>query len=112
MNDTVPQEYQIIMNTCSDKDTATTIANTLIDEELAACVNIVPGLTSIYRWKGQRETGTEVLLLIKTRPELYSQVESRIVSLHSYELPEIISVPIEHGLKAYLDWIDTSTGKI
>ena len=108
----MPQEYQIILNTCSDKDAATNIANTLIDEGLAACVNIIPGLTSIYSWQGQRETGTEVLLMIKTRTELYSQVESRIVSLHSYELPEILSVPIEHGLKAYLDWIDNSTGKL
>ena len=108
----MPQEYQIILNTCSDKDAATNIANTLIDEGLAACVNIIPGLTSIYSWRGQRETGTEVLLMIKTRTELYSQVESRIVSLHSYELPEILSVPIEHGLKAYLDWIDNSTGKL
>jgi len=88
------------------------IANTLIDEGLAACVNIIPGLTSIYKWEGERQTGTEVLLLIKTRSELYSQVESRIAALHSYELPEIISVPIESGLTAYLDWIDNSTGKL
>lgn len=106
------KEYQIILNTCPDMSAATNIANTLIDEGLAACVNIIPGLTSIYKWQGQRETGTEVLLMIKTRTRLYSQVESRIVSLHSYELPEIISVPIEHGLKGYLDWIDNSTGKL
>ncbi|NOY67691.1 MAG: divalent-cation tolerance protein CutA [Gammaproteobacteria bacterium] len=106
------QEYQIILNTCPDMDTATNIANTLIDEGLAACVNIIPGLTSIYKWQGKLESGTEVLLMIKTRSGLYPQVESRIVSLHSYELPEIISVPIEHGLKAYLDWIDNSTGKL
>ena len=108
----MPQEYQIILSTCSDKDAAAAIANTLIDESLAACVNIVPGLTSIYQWQGERQTGTEVLLMIKTRTELYSQVETRIATLHSYELPEIISVPIHNGLTAYLDWIDNSTGKL
>ena len=98
------------MNTCPDRDSAIQIANILIEEELAACVNIIPGLTSIYKWKGELNTGTEVLLMIKTRATLYSQVESRIQELHSYELPEILSVSIEQGLSPYLDWIDTSTG--
>lgn len=87
------------------------MAELLVDEGLAACVNIVPGLTSIYKWQGKLETGSEVLLLIKTRCEHYGQIESRIKSIHPYELPEIISVPIENGLKGYLDWIDNSTGK-
>ena len=87
------------------------LANVLIDEGLAACVNIVPGLTSVYKWQGKKETGSEVLLIIKTRSDCYAQLESRITSLHPYELPEIISVPIENGLKTYLDWIDNCTGK-
>ncbi len=87
------------------------IANVLIDEGLAACVNIVPGLTSIYKWQGKKETGTEVLLIIKSRSDCYARLESTITSLHPYELPEIISVPIQHGLKSYLDWIDNCTGK-
>lgn len=103
-------EYQIILNTYPDQEQAKQMANTLVDEGLAACVNIVPGLTSIYKWQGKRESGTEVLLIIKTRREHYEQIESRIKSMHPYELPEIISVPIENGLKAYLDWIDNSTG--
>ena len=103
-------QYQIILNTCPDRDSAIKIANILIEEELAACVNIIPGLTSVYKWKGELKTGTEVLLMIKTRATLYSQVESRIQDLHDYELPEILSVSIERGLPPYLDWIDTSTG--
>ncbi|HEC28944.1 MAG TPA: divalent-cation tolerance protein CutA [Gammaproteobacteria bacterium] len=108
----VQTEYQIILNTCPDQESATGLANALIDEGLAACVNIVAGLTSIYQWQGKRETATEVLLLIKTRSDLYSRVEARIKSLHPYELPEIISVPISGGLSDYLDWIDNSTGKL
>ena len=104
-------EYQIILNTCPDHEQAMQLANVLIDEGLAACVNIVPGLTSVYKWQGNKETGTEVLLIIKTRSDCYAQLESRIASLHPYELPEIISVPIENGLKTYLDWIDNCTGK-
>lgn len=86
------------------------MANALVDSNLAACVSIIPGLTSIYKWQGQRETGSEVLLMIKTRSEFYEQIEAKIKSMHPYELPEIISVPIKSGLTAYLDWIDNSTG--
>jgi len=108
----VQPEYQIILNTCPDHEQAMQMANVLIDEGLAACVNIVPGLTSVYKWQGNKETGTEVLLLIKTRRERYAELESRLASLHPYELPEIISVPIENGLQRYLDWIDNCTGKL
>ncbi len=104
-------EYQIILNTCPDQDQAIRLANVLIEKNLAACVNIVPGLTSIYKWEGKTQTGTEVLLIIKTRSDCYAKVESTISSQHPYELPEIISVPLENGLKKYLDWIDNATGK-
>lgn len=108
----MPVEYQIILNTCPDQDQANRLANVLIDKNLAACVNIVPGLTSIYKWKGKIQTGTEVLLIIKTRSDCYAGIESTIRSQHPYELPEIISVPLENGLKNYLDWIDNATGKL
>lgn len=98
----------VVLCTCPDRETALKLAETLVDRELAACVNIVPGLTSVYRWKGQRETAEESLLLIKTRLAAYPELEKAIRALHPYELPEIIAVPIERGLSEYLAWIDGS----
>ena len=88
------------------------LANSLIDEKLAACINILPGLTSIYRWQGKRETGTEELLMIKTTQDNYPTLQARIEELHPYELPEVIAVPIQAGLPAYLNWVDTSCQRI
>ena len=105
-----PSDHVVILCTCPDIDTATELANHLVDNGLAACVNLVPGLTSIYRWQGKREQGNEILLLIKTRTPRYQEVEDAIVSMHPYELPEVIAVPIAHGLPAYLSWIDNTTG--
>ena len=100
----------LVYCTCPDHATAARIAETLVDRHLAACVNIVPGLTSVYRWQGQRETASEVLLLIKTRQATYLELQAAILSAHPYELPEIIAVPIQAGLPAYLAWIESSTG--
>lgn len=102
--------YLLVLNTCPDSESGTRIANALVEEALAACVNILPGLTSVFQWEGKLETSTEVLLIIKTRRSLYRPVERRILELHPYELPEIIAVPIEKGLEAYLNWIDRLTG--
>lgn len=96
----------IVFCTCPDRETALRLAETLVDRELAACANVVPGLTSVYRWQGRRETAEESLLLIKTRADAYPELEEAIRALHPYELPEIIAVPIEQGLAAYLAWID------
>lgn len=101
-------KHIVVLCTCPDRETALKLAETLVDRELAACVNIVPGLTSVYRWKGQRETAEEWLLLIKTRLGAYPELEKAIRALHPYELPEIIAVPIERGLSEYLAWIDGS----
>jgi len=106
----MPQQPLLVYCTCPDQATALRIAETLVDRQLAACVNIVPGLTSVYRWEGQREAASEVLLMIKTRQVVYTELQAAILSLHPYELPEIIAVPIEAGLPAYLAWIDSSTG--
>ena len=100
----------LVYCTCPDSDTALRIAMALVDQQLAACVNVVPGLTSVYRWQGQTETSQEVLLLIKTRQAVYPELEAALLALHPYELPEIIAVPIEAGLPAYLSWIETGTG--
>jgi len=99
------QEYYVILNTCPDLETAEAIANTLVDEELAACVNIIPGVRSVYIWEGQRTTSQEHLLLIKSMASDYEAIEETILELHPYELPEIIAVSISAGLPDYLDWL-------
>jgi len=98
-------DYQIIFCTCPDKDTAEKIARLLVENNLAACVNIVPNITSIYRWQGETEQADEFLLLIKAQQATYSALESLIKTHHPYQLPEIIAVAIERGLPDYLNWI-------
>ena len=99
--------HQIILCTCPDHASAHNIADALITEGLAACVNILPGLTSVYRWQNNIETAQEHLLLIKTRQDHYAALEAAIRQIHPYELPEIIAVSVEQGLPEYLQWIDT-----
>ncbi len=103
------EEQHIILNTCPDEDTAKLVAKTLVANELAACVNILAGVESIYKWKENIECDQEFLLIIKTRSTLYPQVEQKILEIHPYELPEIIAVPLSNGLPAYLSWIDDNT---
>lgn len=86
------------------------LAALLVEGGHAACVNIVPGLTSIYRWQGKIEQGSEVLLFIKTRRDRYPELERQLHTAHPYELPEIIAVPIDAGLAGYLAWIDANLG--
>lgn len=105
VSDVEPVEYQLVLTTCSDAESAQTIARALVEERLAACVNILPPMQSIYRWHGQIESASEQLLMIKIRRGDYSSVEQRIRQLHSYELPEVIAVPILTGLPAYLAWL-------
>ena len=100
--------FCVVINTCPDKETARNVATILVKEKWAACVNILPGITSVYPWKDKIETGEEVLLLIKSRNALYPQLEARLREIHPYELPEIINVSISGGLEAYLGWITDS----
>jgi periplasmic divalent cation tolerance protein len=100
----------VVLCTCPDLASAERIAETLVGERLAACVNILPGLTSIYRWENQTQRDTELLLLIKTQQTVYSRLEARIRELHPYQIPEIIALPIQAGSAAYLDWIADSAG--
>ena len=102
-------EFRLVLCTCPDQATAQAIAERVVDEGLAACVNILPGVTSVYQWQGQRETAQEHLLLIKTSAPAYEKLEQRINGLHPYELPEVIAVPIQTGLAAYLGWIEQQT---
>ena len=93
---------------CPDADTAGRIADALVDERLAACVQILPGATSVYRWQGKVERASETLLSIKTTRDRLDALSARW-SLHHYELPEVIAVEINGGLPAYLDWIARET---
>ena len=97
----------VIYCTVPDADTGERIARHLVEYRLAACVNLLPGLTSVYRWQGAVETDAEVLLMIKARAADYPQVETAIRSQHPYELPEIIAVPVTDGSTEYLDWVRT-----
>ncbi len=97
--------------TCPDDQTSTVIADKLVEEGLAACVNILPGIMSVFQWQGKIEHDDEYLLVIKTREGRYQELEIMIQQLHPYELPEVIAVSIERGLTGYLEWIDQSTGK-
>ena len=99
---------QIVLCTVPDQETAERIAANLVTEQLAACVTIVPGVTSIYRWKGSIEKDKELLLIIKTHSTVFDTLQDCIKQQHPYELPEVLAVPIKDGLPAYLDWITAS----
>jgi periplasmic divalent cation tolerance protein len=99
----------IVLTNAPDRAVARRIADALIERKLAACVNILGECTSVYRWKGAIETATEVPILIKTRADIYDDVEAAIRGLHPYELPEIIAVAVERGSTEFLDWVNEQT---
>lgn len=103
------QAHLVCFCTCPNREAAERIAETLVEEGHAACVNIVPGLTSVYRWQGKVQRDEELLLVIKTSAAAYARLEVAIQTLHPYELPEIIAVPIERGLDGYVRWIGEQT---
>ncbi len=102
--------YLIILCTVPNTEVGKKIAQVLVHEGLAACVNLLPDITSVYRWQDEVQENTELLLLIKTRQEHYPALEDRIKALHPYQVPEIIALTIEVGSRQYLDWISESTG--
>ena len=99
----------IVYCTVPDEFSANLIATTLVEENLAACVNIVPGITSVYKWEGITQNESELLLLIKTREEKFEGLKEKIKELHENSLPEIIAVPIKMGNQEYLNWIEQET---
>ncbi len=99
----------VVLVTTGSEAEAETIATALLEERLAACVNILSPVRSLYRWQGKIADDREWLLVIKTRAERFAAVESRVRSLHSYEVPEVISLPLLAGSADYLDWIVTET---
>ena len=101
--------YCIIQSTTANEEEAKKIARHLVEKKLIACCSIIPTVTSIYRWKDEITEDNEVLMIMKTKAELYSKVEKEIKKLHSYEVHEIICIPINAGSKEYLNWIDEQT---
>ena len=99
----------IVITNAPSREVALDIARALIERKLAACVNVMAECTSVYRWQGKVETTRETPLLIKTRAAIYDELEAAIRSLHPYELPEILAVPVERGLPDYLEWVNTET---
>ncbi len=95
--------------TMPDAERAAALARTLIGEALAGCVNVVPGVRSIYRWEGRIQEDDEVLCLIKTRPAIFDRVRRRILELHPYNVPEILAFAVDEGSPAYLDWLRAAT---
>lgn len=102
-------ETLLVLTNCPDETTANAIALALVEEKLAACVNILPRVQSIYRWQGAVESASEIPLLIKSTVGRYAELEAAIRARHPYEVPEIIALPIMQGLPAYLNWVATET---
>jgi len=101
-------DKRIVLSTAGSEDEARKIARHLVDNQLAACVNIVPQIESIYRWQGKVESSTEWLLLIKTTAARFPAVRDALRELHSYDLPECLAISIEDGSADYLEWIGQS----
>lgn len=96
----------IVLTTCESSQDAERIAHILVEGHLAACVNILPSIKSIYRWQGEMEKSSELLLLIKTRRGLFDHLKAELARVHTYELPEVVALPIVDGSAGYLDWLD------
>jgi periplasmic divalent cation tolerance protein len=105
----MPDEYLQVVTTASSADDARRIATALVEERLAACVQIVGPIESIYRWQGKVETAAEWQCWIKTRRQHYAAVEATIRRLHTYDVPEILALPIAAGSDRYLKWLSEET---
>jgi len=101
-------DFLVVLCTCPDKDSADRLAAMLVERRLAACVNIVAGLRSVFRWQGAIETAEEQLLLAKTSTRHFGAVEEAIRAHHPYELPEVVAVPLTAGSKDYLSWLEAN----
>jgi periplasmic divalent cation tolerance protein len=102
-------DARIVLTTAGSPQEAEKIARALVERRLAACVNVVPQIQSIYRWKDKIEQETEWLLIIKTRMDAFESVRDAIKELHSYELPECVMLEVSNGSEAYLNWIEENT---
>jgi periplasmic divalent cation tolerance protein len=96
----------VVLTTCNSQEQGAQLARHLIEHRLAACVNILTGARSFYRWKGEIEQASEVVLIIKSRRDIFDKLREAISELHSYEIPEVIALPVVDGSDAYLAWLD------
>jgi periplasmic divalent cation tolerance protein len=96
----------IVFSTCPSREEAKRIARGLVEERLAACVNVLDGVSSIYHWQGKVEESDEVMLVVKSRRDLLGRLQERLANMHSYEVPEAVAIPVVDGLPAYLEWLD------
>jgi len=105
-----PVRAIVVLVTCPSAEVGEKIARALVEERLAACVNLIPQIASVYRWEGKVVLDGETLLVIKTRRTRFSSLATRITALHPYSVPEIIALPLETGARPYLAWLAESTG--
>jgi len=106
---TAAADVQVVLVTAPDLETARGLARALVEERLAACVNLLPGLRSIYRWQGAIEEEEEILLVLKTRKGIAPQLEARVAELHPYDVPEVLCLGVSSGHAPYLDWVVQET---
>jgi len=104
-------DKRLLLTTAGSRDQARHLAHELVSRRLAACVNVVGPMTSVYRWKGKVDSAEEFMLLIKTTAAEFAAIRDALLELHTYELPELLQLQIETGLAEYLDWIGDSVGE-
>jgi len=103
-------EHLVVLMTAGSQEEAERIAGTLVGERLAACVNVIPGVISVYRWEGEVKRDREWLLVAKSRRDVLDDLVRRVQALHSYDVPEIVALPLTGGSEAYLRWVDSEVG--
>ena len=104
-----PDDFIVVLVTVPNQDVAAQLANALVGDKLVACVNILPQVRSIYAWQGKICDDSELLCVLKTRRDLFAALRDRVVALHPYEVPEIISIPLALGHTPYLTWLSAET---
>jgi periplasmic divalent cation tolerance protein len=108
----MPPEAILVFTTFPDADNARRIVRTLVEEQLIACGNLIPGIESIYRWKGNVESASEIVGILKSEQSRYAMLEARLKELHPYEVPECVAVRIADGLPAYLQWVSEAVSEL
>ena len=110
MSEATESAIMTVLITAPDMETAERIGTTVVEERLAACANVVPGVTSIFRWQGAVEREQEVLVVLKTTSDGVDRLRERVVGLHPYDVPEVIALPVGAGHEPYLEWVRTEVG--
>ena len=99
----------LVLTTLPDRDRGRALVRDLVERRLAACGTVIDGVTSIYRWEGEVEEAGEVQVILKTRRECWTELQQVVTDLHPFDVPELVALPIELGLQAYLQWVETET---